>query len=78
MTAFTNCEVIAAKRPLSIVTRHATLPRSGCVMIERLRRSDLSALWHARSNLMALVAVLFLMLRVTKTDSKSLRKSRCA
>jgi len=78
MTAFTNCEVIAAKRPLSIVTRHATLPRSGCVMIERLRLSHLAPLRHIRSNLMTLVARFLLMLGVTKTDSKSLRKSRGA
>jgi hypothetical protein len=78
MAALTDCEIIAAKRALSIVTRHATLPRSGCVMIERLRLSHLAPLWHIRSNLMTLVARFLLMLCVTKTDSKSLRKSRGA
>jgi hypothetical protein len=78
MAALTDCEIIATKRALSIVTCHATLSRSRCMMIERLRLSHLASLWHARSNLMTLVARFLLMLCVTKTDSKRLRKSRRA
>lgn len=55
MTSLTGREVIAAKRALSIMTGQTALATSGGVMIERLRLRNLTALRHARANLMTLV-----------------------
>src|SRR5690349_4317092 len=38
MTTFAYRKVIAAKRPLAVMTTHATKRTSSCVVIQRLRR----------------------------------------
>ena len=74
VTSFANTKIIAAKRALAVVTRHATQSPAGRVMIQRFRRGHLPALWHARSYLVALIASYFLMLCMTKADAKCLRR----
>lgn len=74
MAAGTNGKVIAAERPLTIMTRHATHDPSRRMMIEGLGCCHLSSLWHSRSHLMTFVAVNLLMFCMTKTDAKRLRE----
>lgn len=76
MAPLTNCEVIAAKRTLAVMASHATLPPTGCVMVERFRRGHLAALRHAGSNLMAFNAADLLMLCMTKANPECLRERR--
>jgi hypothetical protein len=78
VTSFTNGKIIAAKRTFAVMTCHTALPAASSVMIERFRRSHLTTLWHSRSNLMTFHAWLFLVLRVTETDAKSLSELRRA
>jgi hypothetical protein len=54
-------EVITAKRTLAVMASHATLRATGCVMVKRFRRRNLSSLRHSRFNLVAFVAGYFLM-----------------
>ena len=76
MATLANCEVIAAKRALTIMASHATLSPPGGVMIERLRRGYLSPLRHAGSDLMAFTACNLLMLCMTKANAECLRGRR--
>lgn len=71
-----DCKVIAPKRALAIVARHAALPAAGRVMIERFGRGDLSSLRHSGSDLVAFGAGNFLVLRVVKADAERLGKFR--
>jgi len=75
---FTNCEIITAERTLAIVTSQATLRATGRVVIERLRRGDLSSLRQAGTHLMTFVASHFLMLRMAEADFECRRKFRRA
>jgi hypothetical protein len=70
MAPFTDRKIIATERPLAIVTSHATLRPSRRVMIERFRRGDLPALWHASAHLMTFVASNLLVLRMVEADSE--------
>jgi hypothetical protein len=72
----TNCEIITAERALAVMTGHAALSATGCVMIQRFRRGDLPSLWHPGSNLMTFVAGNLLMLCMTKANAKGLRELR--
>jgi hypothetical protein len=76
MAAFANGKVVVAERAFSIMTSHATLSASGGVMIERLGLGDLASLWHACTNLMALVTGSLFVFRVTEANSKRLRELR--
>jgi hypothetical protein len=78
VTALTNRKIIAAKRTLSVVTSHATLAATRGVMIERLRRGDLSSLRHSCSDLMTLSTDEFLVFCMIEADAKSLREFRRA
>ena len=69
MTALAHSEVIVAKRALAVMTGRAALAAAAGVMIQRLRRRNLSSLWHARADLMTVVAVGFwIMLGVTESN----------
>ena len=57
MTAFAHGEVVIAESALAIVTRRATLPASGRVMIQRFRSRNLTSLRQAGPNLMTVSAV---------------------
>ena len=77
MAPLTNCEVIAAKRTLAVMASHAALRATRCVMVERLRRGDLSSLRHSRSHLVAFVAGYLLMFGMIKADAESLGGLSC-
>jgi hypothetical protein len=70
MAPFTTRKVVAAKRALPVVTRHATLAASRRVMVERLRRGDLSPLRLAGSDVMTFVTRDLVVLSMTKTDTE--------
>jgi hypothetical protein len=59
---FADGEVVTAKRALAVMARHAACRSTRRVMIERLRRRNLSALRHAGPDLVALGAGDFFML----------------
>jgi hypothetical protein len=67
VTPLANGKIVAPKRPLTVMTSHATLSPSRGVMIERFRRGYLFSLWHSSSDLMTFVAGVLLMFGVTKT-----------
>lgn len=67
MATLADCEVIVAKRALSVMASHATLRPTGCVMVKRFRRGDLFSLRHSRLNLVAFGAGHFLMLGVIES-----------
>jgi hypothetical protein len=62
MTALAGSKVVTPKRALAIMTSHATLATTGRMVMQWLRRCDLSSLRHSRSYLMTLIATYFLML----------------
>jgi len=72
VAAFANGKIIAAKSALAVMTRHATQAALRGVMIQGVRRRDLSPLWQARSYLMAFATSHFLMFRMTKAYAKCL------
>ena len=78
MAAFAHREIIPAESPLAIVTTHTALRAGARVMVQRLGRSHLSLLGHSRPDLMAFVAIYFLMFGVTETDAESLCEFRSA
>lgn len=57
MTTFADGEVVVAESPLAVMTSSTALTASGRVMIERLRRRDLSSLGHSGTHLVTIVAV---------------------
>jgi hypothetical protein len=73
VTPFADRKIVTSKGTLAIVTSHATLRARSGVMIQRRRLSDLAALRHSRSDLMALVTTFFLVLRMTEPNAKRLR-----
>jgi hypothetical protein len=72
MAPLTNSEVIATERPFAVMASQATLRATGCVMVKRFRRRDLSPLGHSGSNLMAFVAGYFFMLCVAESHPECL------
>jgi hypothetical protein len=81
MTTLARGKVIAAKRPFSVVTRHATKRVWRRVMIEWLRRTHLKSLRDAGSQTMTLATTqsfILVVFRMTKSNSKRRRQFRCA
>jgi hypothetical protein len=72
MTTLTGCEIVTTKRALAVMARQTTFCFSAGVVIERLRRCHLPALWHSTSNLMAFFTSNLFMLRVIKAYAKCL------
>jgi hypothetical protein len=70
MAPFTTREIVAAKRALTVVTGHAALTTAGRVMIERLRRRNLSPLRLPGANIVAFVARQLFVFRMTKANPK--------
>ena len=78
MTAFADGKIIASKSALAIMTSHTALRPRACVMIQRRRLRNLSSLRHCGPDLVAFVAIFFLMLGMTEADAESLREFRSA
>src|SRR5204862_5104306 len=76
MATFASGEIFTAKSALAVMAGHATLPTTGCVMVERLRRRNLPSLRHAGPDLMAFSAGKLLMLCMTKANAECLRERR--
>ena len=76
MALFAKRKIITPKSALAVMTRRATLAAAGGVMIQWLRRGDLSSLRHPRSYLMTFFATVFLMLGMVKADPECLRRFR--
>ena len=70
VAAFADSKVVTAKRAFPVVTSHTTLTTPCRVMIQRLRRCDLSPLRLTRPDVVTFVACNLSVLRVTKTDAK--------
>ena len=77
MAALANGKIIAAECTLAVMTSHATLSASGRMMVKRLRRSNLPALWLTGPDLVTLSTGFFLMFSVTESNTKSLCGLRC-
>jgi hypothetical protein len=72
-----NSEIIATECALTVMASQATLRPPRGVMIERLRRGDLSPLRHTGSNLMAFIACNLLMLGMIESHAECLGELRC-
>ena len=64
MTTFAYREVVAAERPLSVMTTHATKRAARGVMVQRLRRRHISSP-HAMT-----ISATEPVLRMTETDAE--------
>jgi hypothetical protein len=78
MAPLASGKIIAAECALAVVTSHTALSAPACMMIKRLWRRHLPALWLARSDLMTLVTGFFLMFGMTEPDTEGLSRFRCA
>lgn len=78
MAPLASGKIIAAEGALAVMTSHATLSASGCMMVKRFRRRHLPPLRLAGPDLVALSTGFLLMFSVTEPDTKSLCGFRCA
>lgn len=76
VTALARRKIVTAKCAFTVMTCHATLAATGCVMIQRFGCGDLPTLRHSRSYLMTFIAIYLLMLCMAKADAECLRKCR--
>jgi hypothetical protein len=73
---FAGGKIIAAKGAFAVMTGNTTLAASSRMMIQWLRRGDLSSLRHSCSYLMTFIAIYFLVLCMVKADPEGRRKFR--
>ena len=82
MTSLADGEIVIAERALAVMTGSAAQTASAGVMIQRLRRGDLTSLRKAGTHLMTIVTVGFwIMLGMTEAQVKGghiLRSARVA